>query len=270
MKIVYTRSKVLLIFLCLFYNFPGISQRLKVPVSDLSGKTYESVTDNSILKKGDIKCYRDNGILSNLDFEGGTLLISGKVDIKKITIHKGVIIVTKTGSAILPSLQLNGNFTIINYGSIIYTGDVTLSKSNNHIYNVSTKARMNWGSSELNFGSSKSTLVNNGTMDIGTLILNSKTGRFFMGPNSLTNVVNLENKYQNRIFIPEGIAKLSQAGYAQLPKSLTNTSRLIICPGPFSESRNISDLSGGYGNANVMEKGCTSFPSIVSHTLTSY
>lgn len=259
-----------MILLCLLYNFPGISQRLKVPVSDLSGKTYESVTDSSILKKGDIKCYRDNGILNNLVIEGGTLLISGKVDIKKITIHKGIIIVTKTGTAILPSLHLDGNFTIINYGLIIYTGNVILSKSNNHIYNVSTKARMNWGSSELNFGSSKSTLVNNGTMDIGTLVLNSKTGKFFMGSNALTNVVNLENKYKNRIFIPEGIAKLSQAGYARLPKSLTNTSKLIICPGPFSEFQNISNSSGGYGNANVMEKGCTSFPSIISHTLTSY
>lgn len=266
----YTRSKILMISLCSFFSSPSISQKLKVPVSDLSGKTYESVTDHTILKKGEIKCYRDHGTFNELVIDGGTLLISGKLSIKKLILRRGLILITKTGTAVLPALHLNGNATIINYGYVVYTGNVTLSKSHNHIYNEGTRSRMNWGSSELDFSSKKSTLVNNGTMDIGTLKLNSKTGKFFMGPNSLTNVVNLENKYQNRIFISAGIAKLSQSGYAQLPKSLTSSNRLIICPGPFSDVLSVLDASAGYGKANVMEKGCTSFPSMVSHTSTSH
>jgi hypothetical protein len=259
-----------MISLCSFLFSPSISQHLKIPINDFSGKIYESVTDHTILKKGEIKCYRDHGTLAELVIDGGTLLITGKVSIKNLTIHKGLILITKTGTAVLPALHLHGNATIINYGSVVYTGNVTLSNSHNHIYNEGTGSRMNWGSSELDFSSRKSILVNNGTMDIGTLKLNSKTGKFFMGPNSLTNVVNLENTYQNRIFISAGIAKLSQAGYALLPKSLTSSNKLVVCPGPSSDVLLISDSSAGYGNANVMEKGCTSFPSILSQISTSH
>jgi hypothetical protein len=261
-----------MIFLCSFLFFPSISQHLKIPVIDFSGKDYESVTDHTILKKGEIKCYRDHGTFAELVIDGGTLLISGKLSIKKLTVHRGLILITKTGTAVLPALHLNGNAAIINYGSVVYTGDVTLSKSHNHIYNEGTKSRMNWGSSELDFSSKKSSLINNGTMDIGTLKLNSKTGKFFMGPNSLTNVVNLENKYQNRVFISAGIAKLSQSGYALLPKSLTSSHGLLVCPGPFSDVLPVpgSSAGSGYGKANVMEKGCTSFPPIVSHTSNSH
>ncbi|MEO6684903.1 MAG: hypothetical protein ABIN24_03020 [Dyadobacter sp.] len=190
--------------------------------------------------------------------------------IQKLTILKGNILIAKKASAILPSLEFNGNSSLINYGSVTFTGNVSLSHSNNCIANNGPDSKMNWGSAQFNFGGKRSTFINNGTTDIGTLLLDSKNGKIFLGPNSLINVVNLVNNYENRVYILKGVAKLSQAGSAQLMQSLTNSSNLIVCPGPYSDIHNVSISCGGYGRANVMEKGCTSFPSMASHILTSY
>ncbi|MBE9465087.1 hypothetical protein ACFP1I_16270 [Dyadobacter subterraneus] len=51
---------------------------------------------------------------------------------------------------------------------------------------------------------------------------------------------------------------------------MTDSPNLIVCPGPYSDILNVAVSSGGYGHANVMEKGCTSFPSMTNPILTSY
>ncbi|GLU55835.1 hypothetical protein [Dyadobacter frigoris] len=270
MKYFYTRSNILLLLSCLFYPFSGISQHQKLPVSDFSERDYEPVSDNTTLTKGQTRCFSGTGILNELTIDGGTLVITGKVKIKKLTILKGNILVAKKGSAMLPSFEFNGNSSLINYGSVTFTGNVSLNHNRNYIANAGPGSKINWGSAKFNFGGKKSIFINNGTTDIGTLILDSKNGKILLGPNSLTNVVNLVNNYGNRIYVPTGIAKLSQAGFAELPQSLTNSPNLIICPGPSSDIRIISASAGGYGHANVMEKGCTSFPSAPNTMLTSY
>ncbi|WP_159474544.1 hypothetical protein [Dyadobacter sp. 3J3] len=270
MKYLCTRSGILLLFYCYLLPLSGISQHLKLAVQDFSKNNYESVSDNSTLTKGQIKCFSGTGVLTDLIIDGGTLLITGKVKIKKLTMIKGNIIVAKKASATFPALEFNGNTSLENYGSVTFTGNVSLNRTHNYIANNGLDSRMNWGSSHFNFGGKKSIFINNGTTDIGTFVMNSKNGKIFLGPNSLTNVVNLVNNYKNRIYVMKGIAKLSQAGLAQLTQSLTNSSNLIVCPGPHSDIRNVSISSGGYGHANVMEKGCTSFPSMSSHILTSY
>ena len=270
MKNLYTRGVILLLFAWFLYPLRGISQHLKGSEGDFSEKKYEPVSDNTILTKGQIRCFSNTGTLNELVIDGGTLVITGKVKIKKLTMFKGNILVAKKASAILPSLEFNGGASLINYGSVTFTGDLYLNHSRNCIANNGRDSRMNLGSATLSFRGKKSLFINNGTIDIGTLLLDSKTGKIFLGPNSLTNVVNLVNNYENRIYILKGIAKLSQAGYAQLSQSLTGSPNLIICPGPYSDLRNFKAGAGGYGDANVMEKGCTSFPSATNPILTSY
>lgn len=270
MKNLCIKSIVLLLFLCLLHPLCGISQSLKLPVGDFFEKKYEAVSDNSTLTKGQIKCFSSTGTLNDIVIDGGTLLITGKVKIKKLTILKGNILIAKKASATLPSLEFNGNSSLINYGSVTFTGNVSFYHASNCIANNGPESRINWGSATFNFAGKKSLFINNGTIDVGTLLLDSKNGKIFLGPNSLLNVVNLVNNYEDRIYILKGIAKLSQAGYAQLPQSLTNSSNLIVCPGPYSDLRNSTSESGGYGHANVMEKGCTSFPPATNHILTSY
>lgn len=270
MKYLCTRSKILLLFSCFLYPLSGISQHLKLPVSDFFEKKYESVSDSSTITKGQIRCFSGNGIFNELTINGGTLLVTGKVRIKKLTILKGNILIAKKASITLPPLEFNGNSSLINYGSVTFTGDVSLNRTNNCIANNTPHSKMNWGSATLNFGGKKSVFINNGTTDIGMLVLDSKNGKIFLGPNSLTNVVNLVNNYDNRIYILEGIAKLSQAGFAQLTRSLTDSPNLIVCPGPYSDVRPTAASSGGYGHANVMEKGCTSFPATPNAMLTSF
>ncbi|MCF0058379.1 hypothetical protein [Dyadobacter sp. CY356] len=270
MKSLCARSIILLLLSCFFNSYSGVSQHLKLPVSDFNEKKYEPVSDNSILTRGQTRCFSGTGMLNELILDGGTLLVTGKMKIKKLTILKGSIVVAKKASAILPALEFNGNASLINCGSVTFTGDVSLNHTNNCIANNGPDAKMNWGSSVFNFGGKNSIFINNGISDIGNLLLNSKKGKVLLGPNSLTNVVNLTNNFKNRIFIPKGIAKLSQAGYAQLSQSLTDSHNLIVCPGPYSEIRKAVVSTGGYGKANVMEKGCTSFPSPINPILTSY
>lgn len=270
MKYLHIRSATLLLLSCFLLPFYCSSQHLKLPFTDFSVKEYPPVSDSSTLIKGQIQCFSGNGNLNELTINGGTLLVTGKVKIKKLTILRGVIIVAKKASAILPALEFSGNSSLINYGSVTFTGNVVVRRNNNLIVNKAPTSKMNWGSSIFDFRGKKSVFINNGTIDVGTLLLNSKNGKIFLGPNSLSNVVNLINNYENRIYIPNGIAKLSQAGLAQLTCSLTSSPNLIVCPGPYSDINKAMVLSGGYGRANVMEKGCTSFPSTSNEILTSY
>ena len=259
------RNYFLSVLLCLFSTASVLAQQPKSGVSPEANTRCEPAAEYAVIKKGETKCLSGNITITYLTLQGGTLIISGRVRINNLSIKKGTILVTETGSAILPALIFNGDVTLRNHGSVTYMGNVMLSNSNNHILNEGPDSRMNWGSSELNFGSKKSTFVNNGTVDIGTLRLNSKNGKVMLGKNSLTNVVNLVNNYDNRIYVFDGAAKLTQTGYAQLSKSLTTSAGLIICPGPASELKTISGKTSGYGNANVMQKGCTSFPALTSY-----
>lgn len=265
MKSTSARNYFLSVLLCLFGAASVLAQQRKSEISLETNIPCEPAADYDVIKKGETKCLSGNITITYLTLQGGTLIISGQVRINNLSINKGTILVTETGSAILPALIFNGDVTLSNHGSVTYMGNVMLSNGNNHILNEGPDSRMNWGSSELNFASKKSTFVNNGTVDIGTLRLNSKNGKVMLGKNSLTNVVNLVNNYDNRVYVFDGTAKLTQTGYAQLSKSLTTSAGLIICPGPASEMKTVSGKTSGYGNASVMQKGCTSFPALTSY-----
>lgn len=256
----YFSAKIYLLagLLCLWGTATILAQDTKPEIGQASILNCVPATDYTVIKKGETKCLANNATLTYLTLHGGTLVIHGKARINNLSINKGTILITENGSAILPAMIFNGNVTLKNQGQVTYMGDVTLSHSNNHILNETTESKMNWGSSELNFGSNKSTFVNNGSVNVGTLRLNSKTGKVIFGNNSRINVVNLINNYDNRIYVSSGTAKLNQTGYAQLSGSLTNSADLIICPGAASELKTVSGQKNGYGKANVMTKGCLS------------
>lgn len=256
MKLTFARTFVLVQLLCLYNTFLGFAQNDISSLELFSENKCQSVTDYSVIKKGETGCISENVTLTYLTLDGGKLVIKGKVRVNNLAINKGEIIITKTGSALLPAMTFSGDVKLTNFGSVTYMGNVVLNNSNNSIKN-SVSSSMYWGSSELNFRSRNSILVNYGTISVGTLRLDSKNGQVILGPNSLTNVTNLVNTYDNRILIPIGSARLSLTGYAQLSESLTSSSNLIICPGPAAEIKNLSDQADGFGKATVMEKGCT-------------
>jgi len=194
--------------------------------------------------------------ITYLTLEGGVLVIDGNARINNLILDGGKILVTKSSSALLPSMKLE-NVTISNHGSIVYMGDVKMTSGGSTIINEDPDSQMDWGSSALSIAGN-STFINNGTAAIGLLRIESKNAKVILGPNSFLNLINLISNHDNRIAVPTGSANLSQAGFAQLPKSLTDSPRLIICPGAVSEQRALSNIVGGYGKANVMAKGCKS------------
>ncbi len=219
----------------------------------------EPAKDYAVIKKGEKRCVTGNTTITYLTLEGGTLLIDGNVRINNLPIESGKILVTKSSYVLLPPMSLK-NLTLSNSGIITYMGKVNMTGGNNYVINENTNSKMDWGSSELNMAGGNSTFINNGTVSIGTLRIESRGAKVILGNNSLTNVINLISTSDNKVTVPQGTAKLSQAGYAQLPKSLTASANLTICPGPTSEIRPLSNSAGGYGKAIVMEKGCSFFP----------
>ena len=257
MKLTFARTFVLIQLLCLCNTLLGFAQNDISSVESLSGNKCRPVTDYSVIKKGETGCISENVTLTYLTLDGGILVIKGKVRVNNLAINKGEIIITKTGSVILPAMNFNGDVKLTNFGSLTYMGNVVLNNNNNSITN-SVSSSMDWGSSELNLRSRNSVLINNGTISIGTLRLDSKSSQVILGSNSLTKVKNLVNTYDNRIIIPIGSARLELTGNALLSASLTSSSSLIICQGPAAEIRNLFGHAGGYGRATVLEKGCTS------------
>ncbi|MCF2444357.1 hypothetical protein L0657_10350 [Dyadobacter sp. CY345] len=219
----------------------------------------EPAKDYSVIKKGDTKCITGNTTITYLTLEGGTLIIDGNARINNLAIDGGKIVISKSSSALLPPMTMN-DVTLSNGGAITYMGNVNMSSGNNYVINENTESRMDWGSSELNMAGGNSTFTNNGTASIGTLRIEGRGAKVILGNNSLTNVTNLISTNDNKVTVPQGTAKLGQAGYAQLSKSLTLSSNLTICPGPAAEIRPLSNSVGGYGKAIVMEKGCSFFP----------
>jgi len=246
------RGFIVTFLIQLFISSPGQSQ-------DNSLSSCDPAKDYSVIKKGERKCITGNSTITYLTLEGGTLIIDGNSRINNLAIDGGKILITRTSTALLPSMTLN-NVTLSNNGSITYMGNVKLNDSNSYIINETSESKMDWGASELILIGKNATFKNNGSATIGTLRIESKSAKVIFGENSLTNVMNLISSSDNRIIVPQGSAKLNQTGYAQLSKSLTTSKNLVICPGSASELRALSKNIGGYGKATVLEKGCQISP----------
>lgn len=254
--ITYNRNRLLFIIPSLFFSINTLAQKQISIENKRSDAPCELAKDYGIIKHGETKCIEGVTMITYLTLEGGTLIISGNTRINNFVINKGKIIVTSTASAILPSMIFNGNVTLINQGTITYTGNVSMINSNNHIVNETAESKMNWGTSELNIGGRQSSFVNNGSVALGTLRLDSKSGKTILGSGATMHVVNLVNNYSNRFFVPNGTATLSQSGYAQLSKPLTSSPNLKICLGANSKLPLLSDSKKVYGNATILDKSC--------------
>ena len=253
-------SVYFLLFFCLVVSnsyaqcsLPPLAENLKC-----SG----TVSDGANINSGEVKCVSSSQV-SNINLNGGTLIISGTVQINSININSGNILITSTGFASLPGSNYNGNVNIINYGSLTYGGNIILQNSNNHIYNASSTSTISFGSFGLNFSSETSSMVNNGTITLGQLTLNTNNGGICMGNEAKLKIVSLINNRDNMITVPYGKACLSHTGFAQMNNKLSNTANLIVCPGPNSSFSNPGG-NGGYNQATVNDVGCTecTFPPI--------
>ena len=260
MQKIFKKSFIATLLAHFIISTPGKSQ-------DNSHSSCDPAKDYSVIKKGEKKCITGNSTITYLTLEGGTLIIDGNIRINNLAIDGGKILITKKSTALLPSMTLN-DVTLSNNGSVTYMGNVKLTNGNSYIINETSESKMDWGASELTLIGKNATFVNNGTATIGTLRIESKSAKVILGENSLTNVENLISNSDNRITVPQGSAKLNQTGYAQLPKSLTASIKLVICPGSASELRALSKNIGGYGKAKVLEKGCPISP-IPNHSTSS-
>lgn len=242
----------LLFTVSVFTDYSSFAQCSSPPLAE--NTSYNgTVSGNANLNNGDVKLA--DGDLSSANVNGGVLIISGPITVNNLNMNSGTILITSSGVASLPGFNFNGNVTIINYGSLTFRGTVIMQNQNNHIYNATATSEITFGSSDLNFSSSTSYLVNNGTITLGKLLLNTNNGGVCMGNGSKLKIQSLINNRDYSITVPSGTACLSYSDDAQMNNKLTNTANLSICPGSNSYISS-APPSGGYGDATVMPVGC--------------
>lgn len=199
---------------------------------------------------------------SGINLNGGILRICGDLTITSINLNSGAIVIESGGRLNIPAtgtIYLNGNITIINYGTVDLTASITMQNNNNLVVNYGT---WNMGGQTLELNSTTSRLINNGTANIGTLYLQSNNGGVCVGASSNMTVSSLVNNGLNAItssatFPQFGCVKIANS--ATLNQDLSNTNSLAICRTATTSVIGGATVNtgGGFGSASITQN-CTS------------
>lgn len=211
------------------------------------------VTNNANINSGQTYWYTGNGTFGVINLNGGTLRICGKLTLSNLNFNGGKLIIEAGGSLSLNTggaLNLNGNCTIANSGELNINKTVVMQNANNVLFNAAGAVlNMNGGDYRLDINSPTSTFINNGTANIQTLFVQSSASGMpvCLGPNSCTNLSNLNNNLTNSFKAAEGSAVLRYTGNALLNNNLTNNENIFVCRAP---GATISG-SASFGSARV-------------------
>lgn len=208
-----------------------------------------AATNGQNINSGETYWFAGSGTFANISLNGGTLRVCGDLTLNSISYNSGNIIIEASGVlAIEASMNLNGNTSITNFGSLSILGGVTMQNASNVIVNK-LGATLNMGNFELQLNSTTSRLVNEGTANMGTLRIQSNNGGVCLGDRAVLNVSNLINNGANSIEFPTGVSGscISFSGNAQLNQPLTNNTNVFICRSTGSTTSGGSD----FGSASV-------------------
>ena len=218
------------------------------PSASCSGGNGEASNGQNI-NNGEIYWYASSGSLGNLSLNGGTFRVCGDLTINNMTYNSGTLIVEAGGVLnIENSMNLNGNISVTNYGTLSFLGDITMQNNNNVIVNK-VGGVLNMQNFELELNSNTSRVINEGTANMGTLRIQSNNGGLCMGDNATLSTVDIFNNGPNSIEFPTGANScISYSGTAQLNQPLTNSDRVFICQGATATTTGGSD----FGSATVI------------------
>lgn len=222
------------------------SQCATAPATQTCAVGCTPLINNANVNSGQTFCYTGSGSLSGINMNGGTIIVCGSLTITSMNYNAGTFYVG-TGS----SLNFNmgnvsmGNATIVNYGTVTASGDVTMqpatfyNASATSIFNVAGKLTLN----------NTSQLINNGTLSAGTLLIQtSSIPALCLNTNTQNSFGTLLNNTSNSISTPNGTACIYVSTQTLLnPASLTTSTNLQLCQ---ATSSTIGG-PGGVGAATV-------------------
>jgi len=218
------------------------------PSGTCSGGNGEA-TNGQNINGGETYWYASTGSFGNLSLNGGIFRVCGDLTINNLNYNGGTIIVEAGGSlSVENSMNLNGNTSVTNYGTLSFLGNITMQNNNNVIVNK-TGGILNMQNFELQLNSNTSRVINEGTANMGTLRIQSNNGGLCMGDNATLSAVDIFNNGPNSIEFPAGANScISYSGTAQLNQPLTNSDRVFICQGSGATTTGGSD----FGSATVI------------------
>jgi hypothetical protein len=195
---------------------------------------------------------------------GGTFRVCGNLTLSGMSYNGGTLIVESGGKlTINTSLILSGT-TIINRGSLIINGSMTLQGSNNYLYNeLSTSVLTISGTVTLN--GTTSFIINRGLVTANTLYIQGITGAVCLQDNSIMNLVELDNNYTNSITYSGAGAPscLNVSTKAVLNNDVSGSAKVLVCTNATPSGGASADASHGWGLASVTT-GCSSCATLLS------
>jgi len=222
-------------------------------------------------------CGNSNVLLSytNISISGGTLKVCGNASISG-NINNGVIIVACGATLNITSgITLNGNLGIVNYGTVIVTGNMTFQNNNNYFYNESNSSRL-YVSGDLSFpqnNGQSAYLKNNGYISVSNNFNANDGGYTCLGPksriecNNLYYIINCggpSNRFTYNGSSDPAIIRYNNIN--RLKASLTTSDLIHICRAPSANTIWLGGGCGSIGNAVVIN----SAPTIPNPAATSF
>jgi len=215
-----------------------------------------AATNGVNINSGETYWYTATGTFpSGVNLGGGTLRVCGNLTLSTLNFNSGSILIEAGGSLTINgggTLGMNGNSIISNRGTLTINRGITMQNSNNTIFNATPTAVLNMasGTHALTINSSTSSIINNGTASIHTLIVQGSTSGDLvcLGSASCLNLTNLTNNLTNPYNAPSGLGIVRYTGNALLNNNLTSNSNVVVCRATGSTT------SGGanFGSATIV------------------
>ncbi|WP_430405651.1 T9SS type A sorting domain-containing protein [Fluviicola sp.] len=241
------RSQLNILFLSLLFNHTQLfAQCASAPAAQTCAIGCTTLTNNANVNSGQTYCYTGTGSLSGINMNGGTIIVCGSLTITSMNFNAGTFYINSGSTLNFNTGGVNmGNATIVNYGTVTATGNVTMQPVT--FYNA-TAASTFTVSGQLTLNNS-SLLVNNGSFSAGTLLIQtSSIPALCLGIGSQNSLGSLFNNSNNSISAPSGNACIYVSTQTYLnATSLSTSTTLQLCQAATSTIGG----PGGVGAATV-------------------
>lgn len=134
------------------------------------------IANNENLNTGITRWNTGTNTITGVNFNGGTLVVCGNMTLGFGSVNSGNIIIQSGATLTINSaVSFNSNFNISNYGTLNFSGSVSLQNNNNTLANASSTASINFGGNNLTLNGTGSAIINNGSIG-GINAINTANG----------------------------------------------------------------------------------------------
>lgn len=219
------------------------AQCLTPPVFAATLGTEPLLVNNDNLLPAQTKWYYGSGTIDGVNLRGGTIVVSGTLQLDNFNFESGTLVVQAGGNVLITNatgLVLKGDCSIYNWGrfqilgNIVLDYGVTSALRPNIVVNATGSANFFMPNQYFVINNPWSRLVNNGSGYFGGIITdhNSAAGCVCLGDRSYIETRIVINNVQNTYVVPVGSSCMRVTAYSQFRNILTSSPSLAVCLAP--------------------------------------